>query len=45
MTFVGVQPGQESEIDPDGRWFEAISPGRLRPANLYDAQLARRLGR
>jgi hypothetical protein len=45
MTFVGVQPGQESETDPDGRWFEAISPGWLRPANLYDAQLARRLGR
>jgi hypothetical protein len=29
--------------DADGRWFEAIPPAALSPANLYEAQLQRRL--
>lgn len=44
MNFVGVQSNGTSETGASGRWFEAIDPARLRPANLYDAQLARRLG-
>jgi hypothetical protein len=31
--------------DRNGRWFEAIPPQALQPQNLYEAQLARRLGR
>lgn len=45
MNFVGVQPGQDSALDPRGRWFEAIDPAGLRPRNLYEAQLERRLSR
>jgi chondroitin AC lyase len=29
--------------DPEGKWFEAISPDELQPADLHAAQLARRL--
>lgn len=45
MNLVGVQTAQGSTTDPDGRWFEAIDPNALEPANLYQAQLQRRLGR
>jgi len=44
MNLVGVQSNGKSETNSAGRWFEAIDPGVLKPANLYDAQLARRLG-
>lgn len=43
MNLVGVQSNGKSETSSAGRWFEAIDPGRLDPANLYTAQLARRL--
>ena len=43
MNFVGVQSKGQSVVDPKGRWFEAIDPRQLQPANLYQAQLARRL--
>jgi hypothetical protein len=43
MNFVAVQPGQRSVTDSNGKWFEAIQPGRLRPQNLYEAQLQHRL--
>ncbi|UCF33898.1 MAG: hypothetical protein JSV78_01045, partial [Phycisphaerales bacterium] len=43
MNFIAVQPGQASVTDADGRWFEAIDPGRVSPRNLYKAQLQRRL--
>lgn len=45
MNLVGVQTTQPSVTQPGGRWFEAIAPLALRPQNLYEAQLARRLGR
>lgn len=44
MNFVGVQGRGTSQTSPQGRWFETIDPALLRPANLYTAQLARRLG-
>ncbi len=45
MNFVGVQAAQRSLVRPDGRWFEAVDPRVLHPANLYRAQLKRRLKR
>jgi hypothetical protein len=42
MNLVGVQTKTPSQLDPAGRWFEAIPPGRLRPADLHAAQLERR---
>jgi hypothetical protein len=41
---VGVTTEEPSQLDAQGRWFEAISPERLTPANLYEAQLTRRTG-
>ncbi|MCY2930742.1 MAG: glycosyl hydrolase family 28-related protein [Planctomycetota bacterium] len=45
MNFVGVQTDKGSTTQDDNVWFEALPPGQLSPANLYDAQLARRLSR
>ena len=44
MNLVGVQSSGKSDASPEGRWFEVIDPTLLQPANLYAAQLARRLG-
>lgn len=43
INLVGLQTGQPSETNPDGKWFEAIPPAQLRPQNLHEAQLQRRL--
>lgn len=43
MNLVGLQSNGPSETSPTGRWFEAIDPRVLKPANLYQAQLERRL--
>ncbi|MFW6162507.1 MAG: glycosyl hydrolase family 28-related protein [Planctomycetota bacterium] len=45
MNLVGVQTSRPSVTDREGRWFEAIPPEALRPRNLYEAQLERRLDR
>lgn len=45
MNFVGLHTDEPTHTDPAGRWFEAIPPGQLYPADLHAAQLARRLGR
>ena len=45
INLIGVQSAGKSLMQPNGKWFEAINPQLLRPANLYEAQLARRLGR
>ena len=45
MNLVGVQTTRPTVTQRDGRWFEAISPAALQPANLYQAQLKRRLKR
>lgn len=42
MILVGVQSDRPSIKDPNGKWFEAISPRDLKPKDLYLAQLARR---
>ena len=41
---VGVETRGKSQTDPDGRWFEAISPANLQPPNLHQAQWERRMG-
>lgn len=43
INVVGLRTEESSTLDPTGRWFEAIQPDQLAPANLYQAQLARRL--
>jgi hypothetical protein len=43
MNLVGLTTGEPSQMDPAGRWFEAIPPERLHPADLHAAQLQRRL--
>ena len=43
MNFVGLFTEEPSRTDPAGRWFEAIPPEQLRPADLHAAQLERRL--
>ncbi|HYD85720.1 MAG TPA: glycosyl hydrolase family 28-related protein [Opitutus sp.] len=45
INLVGLHIDEPTQTDPDGRWFEAIPPGELYPADLHAAQLARRLGR
>lgn len=45
MNFVGLHTDESTHTDPTGRWFEAIPPGELHPADLHAAQLARRLAR
>jgi len=43
MNIVGVKTAAKSVLDLDGKWFEAIPPDDLEPADLHAAQLARRL--
>ncbi len=43
MNFVGVQSGEAKETSETGRWFETITPKKLEPQNLYEAQKTRRL--
>ncbi len=44
MNLVALETQQPSVMEPNGRWFEAIPPARIEPANLHQAQLKRRLG-
>lgn len=43
MNLIGVTTDGPSFTSVNGRWFEAIQPAELQPANLYEAQLQRRL--
>ena len=43
INIVGVTTSTTSTKDPDGKWFEAIPPEELKPADLHAAQLAKRL--
>ncbi|MDP6524691.1 MAG: glycosyl hydrolase family 28-related protein [Kiritimatiellia bacterium] len=45
MILVGVKTSATSTRDPNGKWFEAIPPDKLQPADLHAAQLSRRLGK
>ena len=45
INLVGVETKAPSRIETDGRWFEAIPPTLIHPADLYAAQLMRRLGK
>jgi hypothetical protein len=44
MNLVGVQTKDESLTEPNGRWFEAIPPKKIQPANLHQAQWMKRMG-
>ncbi|MCP4509040.1 MAG: hypothetical protein GY826_21920, partial [Fuerstiella sp.] len=43
MNLVGLPSSDTATTAPTGRWFEPIAADRLEPANLYEAQLSRRL--
>ncbi len=43
LNFVGVQTDEAAMTETGNFWFEPLAPGGLQPANLYAAQLARRL--
>lgn len=43
MNLVGLNTGESSVRQPEGRWFEAIPPKQLRPQNIWQAQRSRRL--
>ena len=43
VNLVGLTTDDPSQIDPAGRWFEAIAPEQLAPQNLWEAQRQRRL--
>lgn len=43
-TIVGITTHEPSRISNDGNWWEIIAPDQLEPANLYEAQLGRRIG-
>lgn len=45
MNLVGLETRQPSETSQEGKWFEAISPAKLQPQDLHEAQLQRRLGK
>lgn len=44
MNFVGLKMNAAQETNTEGRWFEHTDIGAVQPANLHEAQLARRLG-
>lgn len=44
INIIGVKSDREPITDRDGRWFQPIPPGKLRPENLYESQLEKRLG-
>jgi len=43
INVVGLYTDAPGETQRDGRWFETIPPDELRPQNLHEAQLKRRL--
>ncbi len=43
MNIIGVKTSAKPIKNPDGKWFEAIPPEQLQPADLHAAQLERRL--
>jgi hypothetical protein len=43
MNLVALETARPSETQPDGKWFEVVPPAEIRPQNLYQAQLQRRL--
>ncbi len=44
INIIGVRADGETFVDLSGRWFEVIAPEKLRPRDLYESQLQRRLG-
>ncbi len=42
MNLVGVISQDPPQLGSNGRWFEPVPPTQLQPANLYEAQLAKR---
>lgn len=44
MNYVGFRTDATEVTSPHEWWFEAIDPGTLEPANLWEAMVERRLG-
>ena len=42
MNMVGLSSIAVAVTDPTGPWFESLNNRQLAPANLYQAQLAKR---
>ncbi len=42
MNVIGLTTKLSSELKENGNWVESIKPEELEPANLFEAQLARR---
>lgn len=45
QNFIGVKLRGRGKPDAEGLWLESIPPGKVEPADLYSAQLDRRLGK
>lgn len=45
MNLVGLNTTEPAQVEPDGVWHESIRPDQLTPANIHEAQLAKRLGK
>ncbi len=43
VNFVGVPLTDSESLEPEGLWIENTDPSALRPANLHEAQLSKRL--
>jgi hypothetical protein len=43
LNLVAVETKEPSQTDIKGRWFEAISPDKIQPANLHEAQWKKRM--
>jgi len=44
MNFIALSSKDVPVLEPNGRWFEPVSPADIEPKNLYEAQLQKRLG-
>lgn len=42
INVIGIKARDAGETVPEGKWYEAIAPDALSPANLHTAQLAKR---
>ncbi|KAH0533833.1 hypothetical protein FGG08_007539 [Glutinoglossum americanum] len=45
MNLIGLHSKDTAVLNTQGRWFEPIPPATIQPKNLYEAQLAKRLGK
>jgi hypothetical protein len=44
IYLIGLTGNMSPEAKDNGNWVETMAPAALTPANLFESQLARRLG-